>query len=86
MSATNKWRRANQSWLTDDHAPLLQQLDYLAHTLDKEMAASGQIKAATGSTYRLTLQQLTAMKPGAGQPEPADGLDNDGLFGPVEVM
>ncbi|MGK0541466.1 hypothetical protein [Propionimicrobium lymphophilum] len=83
-SETNRWIRKNKHWLSDDTAPMVQQLKALAKTIDTELADNGAIKAATASAYRATYLTLLELRPNS--QKIADQLDreDDSLMKPTK--
>lgn len=90
---TNRWIRTNREWLqTAGHMPLAQQLKMLAAAMDNEFAATGLVKSATASAYRLTFVALNRMQatddedddllPAVPPTTPDEDDDPDGLFAP----
>lgn len=66
VSCTNKFIRANKTWLTDDHAPAVAALKVLAKMSDEDPRAS------TLSSYGLTYRALLALKSAADPDGPDD--------------
>lgn len=63
LASVRKWKRSNKDWQSPEVLVLIELLESLAKTMDKEMEQKGSISSGVATAYRLAFQQVLALKP-----------------------